>query len=57
MINIVTEALRRIFLTLTTNMGLIDEAKPIINMKQELTQWLLYVATRIDHSFNCWEGN
>jgi len=34
-INICTEVLKRIFWTLTTNMGLIDEAKPIINMKQE----------------------
>lgn len=34
-INIVTETLKRTFWTLTTNMGLIDRAKPIINMKQE----------------------
>jgi len=35
LINIVTEALRRTMWTLTTNMGLIDEAKPTINLKQE----------------------
>jgi hypothetical protein len=35
-INITTEVLKKIFWTLTTNMGLIDEAKPIINMKSEL---------------------
>ena len=34
-INITTEALKRTFWTLTTSMGLIEEHKPIINMKSE----------------------
>ena len=34
-INLTTDALKQLFITLTTNMGLVDEAKPIINMKQE----------------------
>ena len=34
-IKITTGALGRIFWTLTTNMGVIEKAKPIINMKQE----------------------
>ena len=35
LINITTAALGKIFWTLTTNMGLVERAKPIINMKQE----------------------
>ena len=35
LINITTAALGRIFWTLTTNLGLVERAKPIINMKQE----------------------
>ena len=35
LIHVTTGALGRIFWTLTTNMGLIEKAKPIINMKQE----------------------
>lgn len=34
-VNIVTEALKRTFWTQTTNMGVIERAKPIINMKSE----------------------
>lgn len=36
-VNIVTEALRRTFWTLTENMNLLDKAKPLINMKSEFT--------------------
>lgn len=35
LINITTAALGKIFWTLTTNLGLVERAKPIINMKQE----------------------
>ena len=35
LIYIVTATLKETFWTLTTNMGLVDRAKPIINMKQE----------------------
>lgn len=52
-INITTEALKRTFWTLTTNMNLVDEAKPLINMKQE-SIWLLYTVMYIANSFNCW---
>ena len=41
-IDISTEALRRIFWTFTTNLGIEDEFKPIINMKNELIQAPLY---------------
>lgn len=34
-IDVVTETLKRTFWTITTNMGLIEKAKPIINMKNE----------------------
>ena len=34
-INVTTEVLKKIFWNLTTNMGLIDRCKPIINMKSE----------------------
>lgn len=34
-INVTTEVLKKTFWTLTTNMGLIDRCKPIINMKSE----------------------
>lgn len=34
-INIVSEVLRLLMLTITTNMGLLDRAKPIMNLKQE----------------------
>ena len=53
-INIMTEVLKRTFWTVTTNMGLIDRCKPIINMKNELTKWLLQAAMPVENSFNCW---
>lgn len=34
-IDITTEALKNTFWALTTNMGLVERAKPLINMKQE----------------------
>ena len=53
LINITTAALGKIFWTLTTNMGLVERAKPLINMKQE-SIWLLYTVMYIANSFNCW---
>ena len=42
LIYIVTATLKETFWTLTTNMGLVDRAKPIINMKQESRKAPLY---------------
>lgn len=53
--NIITDVLKKLFWTLTNNMNIIDNAKPIINMKPELTKWLLYIAIYIANSFNCWK--
>lgn len=41
-IDITTAVLERTFQDLTTNMGLVDEAKPLINMKQESREAPLY---------------
>ena len=53
-VNIVTEALKRTFWTQTTNMGVIERAKPIINMKSESKRGLLYTVMYIEKSFKCW---
>jgi len=55
-VNIVTEALKRTMEVLTTNMGLLKEFIPVINMKNELN-WLLYLVISKANSFNCWNGN
>lgn len=56
-VNIITDMLTDIFWKLTTNMGVVDEAKPLINMKSELTKWLLHTVMYVENSFNCWDGN
>ena len=52
-IDITTEALKRTFWTLTTNMGLVERAKPIINMKQESIGSIIQRCI-IQNSLNCW---
>jgi len=53
-IDFTTDALKMLFWLLTTNMGLLDRAKPIINMKSESTNRLHYRVIYNANSFNCW---
>ena len=54
-VDIVTETLKRTFWTLTTNFGLVDRAKPLINMKSESKVRLLYTVMYKANLFNCWD--
>ena len=56
-VDTVTESLKKTFWTLTTNMGLIDEAKPLINMKSEFNYQRILLtrnkkSLKKSHNFN-----
>ena len=52
-INITTDVLKKTFWTLTTNMGLIDRCKPIINRKSEFIYKRLMLTRNKKSLKNC----
>lgn len=57
LIDILNYTMEHIFDTATGGFGIQKEYRPIINMKNELTKWLLLVVTLIENFLNCWNGN